>query len=97
MLSLILAADGFNVVGMDISLASLHRLKQKTKLLDVFQGDADVLPIQSKSLDAVVCLGSWRYFRNIERVVKEISRLLKLKGVFIVGYFPPAIAGIIHV
>lgn len=97
MLSQILARNGFNTIGIDISFLSLFRLKQKKHSLEVFQADADFLPIKSGSLDAVVCLGSWRHFKNIERVVTEISRVLNLNGVFIVGYFPPAIAGIINV
>lgn len=97
MLSILLAESGFSIVGMDISFLSLRRLKQKTHAFGVVQADADFLPIQSRSLDAVVCLGSWRHFSDIGTVSAEIARLLKTDGIFIVGYFPPALAGVIHI
>ncbi|MFW2368305.1 MAG: class I SAM-dependent methyltransferase [Desulforhopalus sp.] len=97
MLSTLLAENGFSIVGIDISFLSLCRLKQKTHAFDVIQADADFLPIQNRSLDAVVCLGSWRHFSDIGTVAGEIARLLKTEGIFIVGYFPPALAGVIHI
>jgi len=96
MLSIILATSGFNIIGIDISFLSLCRLKRKNDTPKVLQADADFLPIHNRSFDAVVCLGSWRHFSDIEKVVTEISRVLKLNGIFIVGYFPPALAGVIH-
>lgn len=97
MLSQILATNGFNIIGADISLLSLRRQKQKSQSLNLCQADAAFLPTKSGAFDAVVCLGSWRHFKNMEGVVTEISRVLNFNGIFIVGYFPPAIAGIINV
>lgn len=97
MSSTILATAGFNIIGMDISFFSLCRIKLKMNTPKVLQADANFLPIHSCSLDAVVSLGSWRHFTDIERVTLEISRVLKSQGIFIVGYFPPALAGIIPI
>lgn len=88
---------GGRVVSMDISFASLCIIRQRQQQFNIIQADAGSIPIQSKSFDAVVCLGAWRHFEDIEKILKEISRILNQNGIFIVGYFPPAIAGIIHV
>jgi ubiquinone/menaquinone biosynthesis C-methylase UbiE len=96
-LSMLLADNGFKVTGLDISFESLSVLKKHISQFRVIQADANFLPISSGSFRAVVCLGVWRHFPDFQKVLKEISRILSVDGVFIVGYFPPDIAGAIHV
>lgn len=97
MLSMILADKGFKVVGLDISFSSLCILRQHNPQFNVIQADANFLSVLDGSFNAVVCLGVWRHFSDIQKVLTEISRVLTNDGIFIVGYFPPAIAGAIHV
>lgn len=97
MLSTTLSEKGFKVVGLDISLQSLCILRQHNPRFNVIQADANFLPIPDESFHAVVCLGVWRHFSDVQKVLNEISRVLTSDGAFIVGYFPPAIAGAIHV
>lgn len=47
-LSMILARSGYKIIGVDISLLSLCRLKQKTQPLETLQADADCLPIKQQ-------------------------------------------------
>jgi ubiquinone/menaquinone biosynthesis C-methylase UbiE/uncharacterized protein YbaR (Trm112 family) len=96
-LSTMLAEKDFKVVGLDISFLSLHVLRQRNKELDIIQADANYLPIADGSFHTVVCLGVWRHFPDVQKVLNEVSRVLTSDGTFIVGYFPPAIAGAIHV
>ena len=97
MLSKMLDREGFNVVALDISYLSLCKLKEYNPRTNVIHADANFLPFPDSTFGAVVCLGVWRHFPDLNKVLKQISRILSSDGVFIVGYFPPAIAGTIHV
>ena len=95
MLSKLLAERGFRVIGLDISFDSL-RILDKSKQLPVMQGDAESLPLADGCLQCVVCLGVWRHFPKPQKVLDETARVLEEDGALIIGYFPPAIAGLIH-
>lgn len=93
MMTALLTQEGFKAIGIDISLSSLcvHQDNYPEHLL--VQADANFLPIDNGIFDSVVCLGVWRHFADINKVLNEVSRVLKDDGTFIVGYFPPAMAG----
>jgi ubiquinone/menaquinone biosynthesis C-methylase UbiE len=97
MLGSLLEDKGYKVIGLDISFKSLGILRKRKPQLSVIQANANFLPMSDTSFSAVVCLGAWRHFPDFQEVLKEISRILTPDGVFIVGYFPPDIAGAIHV
>lgn len=97
MLSLMLVDGGFEIVGIDISFPALCLLRQRDSKVNVIQADAGFLSIPDESFDAVVCLGAWRHFMDTGKILEEICRVLSRNGVFIVGYFPPAIAGVFNV
>jgi len=97
MLSMMLDGTGFKVTGLDISFSSLCILRQHNPRSNVIQADANFLPFPDRSFSAVVCLGVWRHFSDVQKVLNQVSRILTSDGAFIVGYFPPAIAGSIHV
>jgi len=90
-----LAEGGFCVTGIDFSLRSLCRLNQAEKTIRLVQSDAGCLPLRSCCFDAVTCMGAWRHFHEPELVVSEIRRVLRPTGVFVVGYFPPKLGGIV--
>ena len=96
MLSRMLAENGFMVVGLDISFESLRVLKLKDPPFVVAQADAEKLPVAGSCYQSIVCLGVWRHFANPDRVLDEIARTLAPEGTFIVGYFPPKIAGAVQ-
>jgi len=96
MMTKILSEKGFKVVGVDISFSSLCVHQNHYPKHDLIQADANFLPIADGSFDAVVCLGVWRHFPDVSKVLNEVSRILTSDGTFIVGYFPPAMAGSIE-
>jgi ubiquinone/menaquinone biosynthesis C-methylase UbiE len=96
LLSNILVGNGFEVIGVDISLESLRVLQQRESKIYTTQADATLLPFIDGSCNAVVSLGAWRHFSDPRRVIVEVARILKKDGILIVGYFPPAIGGVIH-
>jgi ubiquinone/menaquinone biosynthesis C-methylase UbiE len=96
MLSKALASQGFRVIGIDISMESLRALKKSDKRVALFQGDAESLPLSDHDYKALVCLGVWRHMRHLEPVLDEICRVLSEDGNFILGYFPPKLAGVFH-
>jgi len=96
LLSNILVSKGFEVLGIDISLESLRLLQQRESRINTIQADATLLPFTDGSCHAVVSLGAWRHFSDPRRVIAEVARILKDDGLLIVGYFPPAIGGVVH-
>jgi SAM-dependent methyltransferase len=93
--SLTLAHYGFNVTGMDLSEVLLNEAKRLDKegKVNWLRGDMRQIPLE-KSFDAVVNLfTSFGYFTDElenEKVIHEISRLLKAEGKFIIDFLNPA-------
>jgi len=92
-----LEEQGFSVTGLDFSFQSLCRLRQTTNTIRPIQADAAALPLCSAAFDVVTCMGAWRHFRDPQRVLKEICRVLRSDGIFFVGYFPPKLGGLFSV
>lgn len=70
------------VWGVDISfgllkIARLHGL-------EVVRGSGDSLPFPDNSFDLVLCVGVLPYFEDPERIVKELCRVARAKGLLIV-------------
>ncbi len=61
------------VVGMDFSKSMLGQAKQKSNFL--LMGDAFKIPFKDNSFDLVTCIGVANYYRNVEALLKEISRV----------------------
>lgn len=96
MMTKLLSEKGFKVVGVDISFSSLCVHHDNHPTHELIQADANFLPIADNTFHSVVCLGVWRHFPDVEKVLSEVSRILTSDGTFIVGYFPPALAGSIQ-
>jgi len=92
-----LAGQGFLVTGVDFSFQSLRSLKQWMDSIRVIQADASALPFESGSFDVVTCMGAWRHFADAQQVLQEVSRVLRHDGIFLVGYFPPKLGGLLSV
>jgi ubiquinone/menaquinone biosynthesis C-methylase UbiE len=86
---------GFRVTGIDFSFQSLCCLHEAEKNIRLVQADAGYLPLRPSSFDLVTCMGAWRHFHEPELVVSEIRRVLRPTGVFVVGYFPPKLGGLV--
>lgn len=96
MLSCRLANHGFDVTGLDISPDSLQLLQQRNPIIKIVLGDASIFPFADNAFQAVVSLGSWRHFTKTEKLIMEIVRALDDNGILVIGYFPPALGGILH-
>jgi ubiquinone/menaquinone biosynthesis C-methylase UbiE len=76
-----LAARGCQVVGVDISAAMLRRAQRCTSPgLQFVHGDAEKLPVQDASFDAVVNLLSFHHYPNPSRAASEFRRVLRPGG-----------------
>jgi ubiquinone/menaquinone biosynthesis C-methylase UbiE len=96
MLTGVLATRGFVVVGVDISLESLLAHARRRPRSALVQADAECLPMADSCVHDVVCLGAWRHFPRPRKVLGEIGRVLARDGRLVIGYFPPALAGALH-
>ncbi|MDT0293303.1 bifunctional demethylmenaquinone methyltransferase/2-methoxy-6-polyprenyl-1,4-benzoquinol methylase UbiE [Mesonia ostreae] len=78
------------VVGLDLSdgMLSVGRKKITEKKLDkvieMIQGDSEALPFETDSFDAITVAFGVRNFETLENGLKEILRVLKPGGIFVV-------------
>jgi ubiquinone/menaquinone biosynthesis C-methylase UbiE len=96
LLTHMLSDKGFDVTGLDISFKSLLQMRQSAPHIRTVHGDGQYLPFNDGSFQAVVSLGTWRHFSNVQRVITEVARILRNDGILVIGYFPPALGGAIH-
>lgn len=78
------------VVGLDLSHGMLNVGRKKItekkldKVIEMIQGDAEDLPFDNDSFDAITVAFGVRNFETLENGLKEILRVLKPGGVFVV-------------
>lgn len=79
-----LAKLNFSVTGIDLSEESLNiaRKFDETKSVKYLAGDALNLPFADESFDVATCLDFLEHVENPEKVIAEISRVLKPRGLF---------------
>jgi ubiquinone/menaquinone biosynthesis C-methylase UbiE len=75
--SLLAANSNVTVVGVDIDLYSLRRLKQKNKEVTVIQADARNLPLRGDLFDAVFMIEVIDYIPESSNAINECARILK--------------------
>ncbi|MDQ7917583.1 bifunctional demethylmenaquinone methyltransferase/2-methoxy-6-polyprenyl-1,4-benzoquinol methylase UbiE [Mesonia sp. MT50] len=90
-LAISLAEAGIpKVIGLDLSdgMLSVGRKKIADKKLDkvieMIQGDSEALPFENDSFDAITVAFGVRNFETLENGLKEILRVLKPEGVFVI-------------
>ena len=76
-----LANEGKFVVGVDVSLGMLRRLRRYSSDVHVILASGTHLPFKERVFDAVISLATLYYIPGWERVICEISRVLKEGGV----------------
>jgi uncharacterized protein (TIRG00374 family) len=72
-----------NVIGIDPSESMINLAKENVKAKIIF-GSAEKIPINSESVDLVVTRFTLTYWKNPKKSFKEINRILKKKGKFII-------------
>ena len=91
--SLPLKMRGFDVVGMDVSLAALRMLSESSKSRDVdieiLAGNIFQLPFTDGSFDIVWCYGVLQHLLSKEResAISEFQRILRKEGLLFIEVF----------
>ncbi|WP_010479159.1 class I SAM-dependent methyltransferase [Thermococcus zilligii] len=90
--SFLLEDLGFQVIGLDSSEAMLERARKfaadKGSKVEFVKGDAKELPFENNSFDYVLFIDSLVHFepRELNQVFKEVARVLKPGGRFILQF-----------
>lgn len=72
---------GYDIYGLDISQEALASGKQFDRDLRLAMGDVTVLPVNSHSVDAVLCLGVVEHFEHgPQDALAEMHRVLRVGG-----------------
>lgn len=84
-----LSKNGFDVTGLDISVESLEiaKLYDETKKVKYVNGDAYELPFADASFDIITSIDFLEHVEFPQDVIKEMSRVLKPKGLFFLHTF----------
>lgn len=80
----LLATKGHHVTGIDLAEGALEEAKKRdtTKSVEYIKADALKLPFEDQTFDAVLCLDFLEHVEEPKKVIQEISRVLKPKGIF---------------
>jgi len=68
------------VFGIDFSKEMISEAKQKSRIIKFRNADVHKIPYPSNYFDVVTCSYGFYWFKNINKVLKEIKRILKPKG-----------------
>ncbi|HLD14960.1 MAG TPA: class I SAM-dependent methyltransferase [Candidatus Nanoarchaeia archaeon] len=74
-----------NYTGVDLSPDMLKVAKSKFKKEKFVEGNAEKLPFENNSFDFVIGRGILHHLHNSDNGVKEVSRVLKKGGLFLVS------------
>ena len=84
--SILAANKGVTVVGIDIDLYSLRRLKQKSPDVNIILADANQIPLKNQVVDAVFMIEVLDYIDELDTVLSECYRILKFDSFFIFSF-----------
>jgi len=81
-----LARRGVRVTGVDPSLASLEAAQKHAQAqgLDIIYraGVGEAIPLETHSVDRVVCVDVLEHVQDVEKVLSEVHRVLRPQGIF---------------
>ena len=80
-------AGASKIIGVDINKEVIKQAKKNYSSKSVFfqEGDAQGLEFKDKSFDLVISLELIEHLQNYKKYLKEVKRVLKTKGVFILS------------
>jgi SAM-dependent methyltransferase len=67
--------------GLDLSVTSVGRARQRNPALRLIVGDGESLPYRDGSFDRVTCLGTAHHFFDADSALREIHRILAPGGI----------------
>ena len=79
----ILKRRGATVYGLDISEGMLAIARREVPGVEFVYGTAEKLPYKNKSFDIVLAALMMEYFSCWDKVLEEVRRVLKPKGIFV--------------
>lgn len=74
---------GLSITGLDISEEMLNLARNKYPKMDWILADAKTLPFKEQSFDGVLCFLAIHHIRELPTFFKEVHRILKSGGKFI--------------
>ncbi len=87
-----LAMEGYEVTMLDLSSHALEKVKSNFKRLglvgDFIQDDINDMPFEDKTFDLVLSFGVLEHFKDINRPIEEMIRVLKPGGIFFADIVP---------
>lgn len=81
---LLFKKNGFVDYAIDLSAKEIHKAKQQKVFKKVQVADARSLPFKAETFNTVFSNGSLEHFDNLDKVLGEISRVLKINGELII-------------
>ncbi|MGI9177143.1 MAG: bifunctional 2-polyprenyl-6-hydroxyphenol methylase/3-demethylubiquinol 3-O-methyltransferase UbiG [Pirellulales bacterium] len=83
----VLARKGATVVGLDPSAPAVEAARQHARAeglsIDYRLGVGENVPMESRTVDCVVCVDVLEHVESVDRVLDEICRVLKPGGMFL--------------
>lgn len=91
----ILKRSNVEVIGVDISKSNVESAKvrastQNLSGYEVIVADGEHLPFRENIFDGIICIRTLKYFKNYERAISEMSRVLKPNKVFVLDLSSPS-------
>ena len=85
-----LAEKGFEVIGVDVSREMLKKAKKNANVkhseIGLVLADMRFLPFRRATFDSCVCVNVVDHTPDVNNALKEVSKVIKPKGVFIFNY-----------
>ncbi len=88
----ILQRRGAHVFGIDISDKMIEIAKRNNRNIDFRVGSGYDLPYDSSFFDVAVAALSLEHFADLDRVLKEVNRVMKRGGTFVFSIGNPVVA-----
>lgn len=73
-----------SLIGLDLSTRLLEMAKMIIPQAKLVKGDVEAMPFADKSFDLVMMVGVFQYVLDADKTLKEVKRVLRLNGEFIV-------------
>ena len=87
-----IANQGSIIAGLDPSIPMLKKVKEKAKdvatvgIIDLTNGSGYELPFKDSTFDGCVCINVINHLPNYDEMFKEVYRVLKPNGFFIMNF-----------
>lgn len=74
------------ITGIDFAQNMITKAIKKFPEIDFIAADVEKMPFSDNSFDKVICLNAFPHFENKNKAIREIARVLKKNGLFILAH-----------